>query len=136
MLTKEQVQQLAEVITGSKACCGNITIMELGKKEGCQKDSNNPYDNDGLLKAISQLRDAVEDFPDRVPDAVLDALSYIANTYAPDRMKEVRWIMQGLIADGASEEEAVSYAYRELYATDRPEWQKRSYARWYKVWAG
>jgi glyoxylase-like metal-dependent hydrolase (beta-lactamase superfamily II) len=51
-------------------------------------------------------------------------------------MKEIRWIMQGLIEDGASEEEVVSYAYRELYPTDRPEWQMRSYARWYKVWSG
>ena len=50
-------------------------------------------------------------------------------------MKEVKWIMQGLIGDGATEEEAISYAYRELYPTDRPEWQKRSYARWFKVWS-
>ncbi len=50
-------------------------------------------------------------------------------------MKEVRWIMQGLIEDGASEEEAISYDYRGLYPTDRPEWQKRSYARWYNVWS-
>jgi len=49
-------------------------------------------------------------------------------------MKEVRWIMQGLIEDGATEEEAISYDYRVLYPTDRPEWQKRSYARWYNVW--
>jgi len=51
-----------------------------------------------------------------------------------DWMKEIRWIMQGLIWDGASEEKATSYSYRELYPTDRPEWQKRSYARWYSVW--
>jgi len=51
-------------------------------------------------------------------------------------MKEVRWIMRGLIEEGATEEEAVSYPYRELYPTDRPEWQKRSFARWYKVWSG
>ena len=50
-------------------------------------------------------------------------------------MKEIRWIMQGLIGDWATEEEAVSYAYREITPTDRPEWQKRSYARWYKVWS-
>ena len=50
-------------------------------------------------------------------------------------MKEVRWIMQGLIEDGATEEEATSYDYRVLYPTDRPEWQKRSYARWYNVWS-
>ena len=49
-------------------------------------------------------------------------------------MKEVRWIMQGLIQDGATEEEAASYDYRVLYPTDRPEWQKKSYARWYNVW--
>jgi cyclase len=51
-------------------------------------------------------------------------------------MKELRWIMKGLIEDGATEEEAISYKYRELYPTDRPEWQKRSYSRWYKVWKG
>jgi cyclase len=51
-------------------------------------------------------------------------------------MKELRWIMKGLIEDGATEEEAVSYQYRELYPTDRPEWQKRSLARWYRVWNG
>ncbi len=51
-------------------------------------------------------------------------------------MKEVRWIMKGLIEEGATEEKTVSYPYRELYPTDRPEWQKRSYARWYKVWKG
>ena len=50
-------------------------------------------------------------------------------------MKEVRWVMQGLIEDGATEEEATSYDYRALYPTDRPEWQKRSYARWYNVWS-
>ncbi len=50
-------------------------------------------------------------------------------------MKEIRWIMQGLIEDGATEDEATSYSYRELYPTDRPEWQKRSYAQWYKVWS-
>jgi len=49
-------------------------------------------------------------------------------------MKEVRWIMKGLIDEGATEEEAASYDYRLLYPTDRPEWQKRSYARWYNVW--
>ncbi len=49
-------------------------------------------------------------------------------------MKEVRWIMQGLIQDGATEDEEASYDYRVLYPTDRPEWQKRSYARWYNVW--
>jgi glyoxylase-like metal-dependent hydrolase (beta-lactamase superfamily II) len=49
-------------------------------------------------------------------------------------MKEIRWIMKALIKDGLSEEEVVSHPYRELYPTDRPEWQKRSYARWYKVW--
>jgi cyclase len=49
-------------------------------------------------------------------------------------MKEVRWIMKGLIEDGATEEEAVNYDYRALYPTVRPEWQKRSYSRWYKVW--
>jgi cyclase len=49
-------------------------------------------------------------------------------------MKEIRWIMQGLIQDGATEEEAASYDYRVLYPTDRPEWQKKSYARWYNVW--
>ncbi len=51
-------------------------------------------------------------------------------------MKELRWIMKGLIEDGAPEEEAINYKYRELYPTDRPEWQKRSYSRWYKVWKG
>lgn len=51
-------------------------------------------------------------------------------------MKELRWIMKGLIEDGATEEEAINYRYRELYPTDRPEWQKRSYSRWYKVWKG
>lgn len=50
-------------------------------------------------------------------------------------MKEIRWIMQGLIRDGATEEEAVSYVYSELYPTDRPEWKKRSFARWFKVWS-
>ena len=49
-------------------------------------------------------------------------------------MKELRWIMKGLIEDGASEEKVINYQYRELYPTDRPEWQKRSYSRWYKVW--
>jgi hypothetical protein len=49
-------------------------------------------------------------------------------------MKEIKWIMQGLIEDRATEAEATSYPYRELYSTDRPEWQKRSYAQWYKVW--
>jgi cyclase len=51
-------------------------------------------------------------------------------------MKEIKWVMNGLIEEGASEEEAVSYPYRELYPTDRPEWQKRSYSRWYDVWKG
>ena len=51
-------------------------------------------------------------------------------------MKELRWIMKGLIEDGATEEKVINYPYRELYATDRPEWQKRSYSRWYKVWKG
>jgi cyclase len=51
-------------------------------------------------------------------------------------MKEVRWIMRGLIEEGASEEEALDYRYPELYATDRPEWQKRSWARWYQHWRG
>lgn len=49
-------------------------------------------------------------------------------------MKEVRRIMNGLIEDGATEEEAVNYDYRAFYPTDRPEWQKRSYSLWYKVW--
>jgi len=51
-------------------------------------------------------------------------------------MKELRWIMKGLIEDGVTEEEVINYKYRELYPTDRPEWQKRSYSRWYKVWKG
>jgi hypothetical protein len=51
-------------------------------------------------------------------------------------MKEVRWIMRGLIEDGVSEEAALDYRYPELYATDRPEWQKRSWARWYQHWRG
>jgi glyoxylase-like metal-dependent hydrolase (beta-lactamase superfamily II) len=50
-------------------------------------------------------------------------------------MKEIRWVMQGLITDGATDEEVVSYPYKELYPTDRPEWQKRSFAHWYKVWS-
>jgi glyoxylase-like metal-dependent hydrolase (beta-lactamase superfamily II) len=49
-------------------------------------------------------------------------------------MKEVRWIMKGLIEEGASEEEVLNYKYPELYPTDRPEWQKRSWARWYQHW--
>ncbi len=51
-------------------------------------------------------------------------------------MKELRWIMKGLIEDGASEDEVINYTYRELYPTDRPEWQKRSYSQWYKVLTG
>jgi hypothetical protein len=34
--------------------------------------------------------------------------------------------MRGLIEEGVSEEEALDYGYPVLYATDRPEWQKRS----------
>ena len=49
-------------------------------------------------------------------------------------MKEVREIMKGLIKDEASREEVISYQYPEIYPTDRPEWQKRSYNRWYDVW--
>jgi cyclase len=51
-------------------------------------------------------------------------------------MKEVRWIMKGLIEEGATEEEALDYEYPTLYPTDRPEWQKRSWARWYRRWSG
>ena len=51
-------------------------------------------------------------------------------------MKEVRWIMRGLIEDGVSEKEVLGYGYPELYATDRPEWQKRSWVRWYQHWRG
>ncbi|MBT4319253.1 hypothetical protein HOD50_01340, partial [Candidatus Bathyarchaeota archaeon] len=49
-------------------------------------------------------------------------------------MKEVRWVMQGLIQDGETEDVIASYNYRVLYPTDHPEWQKKSYARWYNVW--
>jgi len=44
--------------------------------------------------------------------------------------------MRGLIEEGVSEEEALDYRYPELYPTDRPEWQKRSWARWYQHWRG
>ena len=50
-------------------------------------------------------------------------------------MKEVRWIMKGLIEEGTPEEEALNYEYPTLYPTDRPEWQKRSWARWYRHWS-
>ncbi|MCW4050932.1 MAG: MBL fold metallo-hydrolase [Candidatus Bathyarchaeota archaeon] len=50
-------------------------------------------------------------------------------------MKEVREIMKGLIENGASEEEAISHEYPELYPTDRPERQKLGWSRWYMVWS-
>ncbi|HUV34952.1 MAG TPA: MBL fold metallo-hydrolase [Candidatus Desulfaltia sp.] len=48
--------------------------------------------------------------------------------------KETRWIMRGLIEEGATEEEAAGYDYPVLYRSDRPEWVKRSYGRWYQTW--
>jgi len=48
--------------------------------------------------------------------------------------KETRWIMRGLIEEGATEEEAASYEYPVLYKSDRPDRVKQSYARWYQVW--
>ena len=51
-------------------------------------------------------------------------------------MKEVRWIMRGLIEDGASEEEATEYKYPELYPADRVDRLKRSWSRWYQHWKG
>jgi cyclase len=48
--------------------------------------------------------------------------------------KETRRIMQDLIEDGATEEEAVSHDYPFLYRPDRPGWEKQSYSQWYKVW--
>jgi glyoxylase-like metal-dependent hydrolase (beta-lactamase superfamily II) len=48
--------------------------------------------------------------------------------------KTMRDEMKGLIADGASEEQVANHMYPELYPTDRFEWQKQSYRRWYKVW--
>ena len=50
--------------------------------------------------------------------------------------REMRWIMRGLISEGASEEEAVDYEYPVLYESDRTEWVKRSYRQWYKHWKG
>ena len=50
-------------------------------------------------------------------------------------MKEVKWIMKGLIEEGTTEEEALNYEYPTLYTTDRSEWQKRSWARWYRHWS-
>jgi len=50
-------------------------------------------------------------------------------------MREVKWIMKGLIEEGATLEEAVSHPYRELYPCDRPEWQKRTYAHWFNHWS-
>jgi glyoxylase-like metal-dependent hydrolase (beta-lactamase superfamily II) len=49
-------------------------------------------------------------------------------------MKEIKGIMKGLIKEGLPKEDIISYPYLEIYPTDRPEWQKRSYARWYDVW--
>jgi glyoxylase-like metal-dependent hydrolase (beta-lactamase superfamily II) len=49
-------------------------------------------------------------------------------------MKEIRKIMKGLIEDGSSEKEALDHKYPELYPTDRPEWQKLSWAKWYQHW--
>jgi len=50
-------------------------------------------------------------------------------------MREVKWIMKGLIEEGATLEEALSHPYRELYPCDRPEWQKRTYAHWFNHWS-
>ena len=47
---------------------------------------------------------------------------------------EAKRIMRGLIDEGATEDEAVSYDYPVLYMSDRLEWVKESYRRWYEVW--
>jgi cyclase len=49
--------------------------------------------------------------------------------------KETRWIMRGLIEEGATEEEATAYDYPVLYRSDRPEWVKRNYSHWYRHWS-
>lgn len=50
--------------------------------------------------------------------------------------KEIRYIMKGLIADGSTEDEVINYDYRLIYPTDRVEWMRRSFSRWYTVWSG
>jgi len=49
-------------------------------------------------------------------------------------MKEVRSIMKGLINEGATEDDVITHPYPVLYPTDRPEWQKRSFSRWFEFW--
>lgn len=49
--------------------------------------------------------------------------------------QEIRWIMKGMIDEGASVEDVVNYDYPPLYESDRPEWVKRSYRHWYQHWS-
>jgi glyoxylase-like metal-dependent hydrolase (beta-lactamase superfamily II) len=137
---KYTVEDIEIIYTGGHTDCSSIIydpltktlfagdLLFVGRFPWAGDPTANPDTWIDAFKTILEM-DVEKIIPGHGPLCEKDEVKKQLNWF-----KTMRDEMKGLISDGATEDQVADHMYPILYPTDRPEWQKRSFRRWYQVW--